>query len=80
MYLSAHCFLVPLSAAREERHSQSEPKTRTPLALMAAFIAGIRLARVESEEIVRQSPRVRAALSDSLLIAKALIQSKELDR
>ncbi len=69
-YLTAQCFLAPISG--------ENVKSRAPLALMAAFIAGIRLVRVEPEEITRQSPRVRAALADSIAIAKALLQFKEL--
>lgn len=69
-YLTNDCFLAPLSAERG-----SADKESGTVAVVAGLIAAVKLARVESQEIVRKSPRVRAAVGDSINIAKMVIEA-----
>jgi hypothetical protein len=56
----SECFLAPVSVA-----AGSADKGASTFALMDGLIAAVKLARVESQEIVSKSPRVRAAISNS---------------
>jgi hypothetical protein len=69
-YLVADCFLAPLSAGGAKPRSDVGV-----LALIAGFWVVVRLAKVESREIAMRSPRVRAAVSDGVLLAKAVLQA-----
>ena len=66
-YLTNDCFLAPLSVA------SSTDKSAGALAVVAGLIAAVKLARVESGELQSRSPRVRAAITDSITIAKMVI-------
>jgi hypothetical protein len=66
-YLTNQCFLAPLSAAA------SPDKTQGTVAVVAGLVAAVKLARVESSEIERRSPRVRAAVADSVTLAKMVV-------
>jgi hypothetical protein len=67
--LSRDCFLAPLSAAV---HAD---KTAGALAVVAGLVAAVKLARVESRKIQCRSPRVRAAMSESITIARMVIEA-----
>jgi hypothetical protein len=67
-YSTGHCFLAPLSATVATNRSSES------VALVAGLIAAVRLARVESEELGRRSPRVRGAIADSVSIARMVIE------
>jgi hypothetical protein len=69
-YLTSECFLAPLSAERG-----SSDKGSGTVAVVAGLIAAVKLARVESKEIVSKSPRVRAAISDSVSIARMVVSA-----
>ena len=69
-YLTSACFLAPLSAAASDR-------TGGTIAVVAGLIAAVKLARVESREIESRSPRVRSAISDSITIARMLIDASK---
>jgi hypothetical protein len=43
------------------------------VATVAGLIAAVRLARVDSEDLTRRSPRVRCAIHDSVTIAEMVI-------
>jgi hypothetical protein len=68
-YLTSACFLAPLSVAA------SHDKSTGALAVVAGLIAAVKLARVESREIECRSPRVRSAISDSITIARMVIEA-----
>ena len=68
-YLSKECFLAPLSAA------VSVDKSAGALAVVAGLVAAVKLARVESREIQSKSPRVRSAISDSIAIARMVVEA-----
>jgi hypothetical protein len=70
-YLTSACFLAPLSAA------VSPDKSAGALAVVAGLIAAVKLARVESREIQSRSPRVRSAISDSITIARMVIDASK---
>jgi hypothetical protein len=46
-----------------------------PLAVVAGLVAAVKLARVESGELMNRSPRVRSAISDSVTIARMVIEA-----
>jgi hypothetical protein len=48
-------------------------KSAGALAIVAGLIAAVKLARIESSEISRRSPRVRCAISDSVDIAQMVL-------
>jgi hypothetical protein len=73
-YLTSACFLAPLSAAG------SKDKSTGTLAVVAGLIAAVKLARVESREIASRSPRVRSAISDSIAIARMVIEASKQQR
>jgi hypothetical protein len=70
-YLTTDCFLAPLSAAA------TADKSAGALAVVAGLIAAVKLARVESREIQSRSPRVRSAISDSITIARMVIDASK---
>jgi hypothetical protein len=70
-YLTTDCFLAPLSAA------VSADKSTGALAVVAGLIAAVKLARVESGEIQNKSPRVRSIISDSITIARMVIEASK---
>jgi hypothetical protein len=41
----------------------------------AGLVAAVKLARVESSELMSRSPRVRSAISDSVTIARMVIEA-----
>ena len=67
-YLTGDCFLAPISATVTTDRSSGS------VALVAGLIAAVRLARVESDELGRRSPRVRCAIADSVSIARMVIE------
>jgi hypothetical protein len=68
-YLTGDCFLAPLSA------TGSADKSAGALAVVAGLIAAVKLARVESREIQSRSPRVRSVISDSITIARMVVEA-----
>jgi hypothetical protein len=68
-YLDKDCFLAPLSAAA------SSDKSSGTVAVVAGLIAAVKLARVESIELQNRSPRVRSAISDSINLARMVIEA-----
>lgn len=64
-----NCFLAPFTAAVQA------DKTAGALAVVAGLIAAVKLARVESRELLSRSPRVRLAISDSVTIARMVIEA-----
>lgn len=68
-YLDSACFLTPLSTAA------SPEKSAGALAVVAGLIAAVKLARVESREIQSRSPHVRAIISDSIHIARMVVEA-----
>jgi hypothetical protein len=68
-YLDSACFLTPLSTAA------SPEKSTGALAVVAGLIAAVKLARVESREIQNRSPHVRAIISDSIHIARMVVDA-----
>jgi hypothetical protein len=50
-------------------------KTAGALAVVAGLVAAVKLARVESGELMNRSPRVRSAISDSVTIARMVIEA-----
>ncbi len=71
-YLTNACFLAPLSAA-----SPTPEKTGGTIAVVAGLIAAIKLSRVESREIESKSPRVRSIVSESITIARMVIEASK---
>jgi hypothetical protein len=70
-YLTKDCFLAPLSAA------VSTDKSAGALAVVAGLIAAVKLARVESGELQNRSPRVRSIISESITIARMVIEASK---
>jgi hypothetical protein len=70
-YLSSACFLAPLSAAVQV------DKTAGALAVVAGLVAAVKLARVESREIQSRSPRVRFIISESVTIARMVVEASK---
>jgi hypothetical protein len=70
-YLSSACFLAPLSAAVQA------DKTAGALAVVAGLVAAVKLARVEGREIQNRSPRVRSIISESITIARMVIEASK---
>jgi hypothetical protein len=68
-YLSSDCFLAPLSAAVQA------DKTAGALAVVAGLVAAVKLARVEGREIQNRSPRVRSVISESITIARMIVEA-----
>jgi hypothetical protein len=67
--LSSACFLAPHSVATQG------DKTAGALAVVAGLVAAVKLARTESREIQSRSPRVRAIISDSITIARMVVEA-----
>jgi hypothetical protein len=70
-YLDKDCFLAPLSAAG------SSDRSGGTFAVVAGLIAAVKLARVESIELQNRSPRVRSAISDSITLARMVIEASK---
>jgi hypothetical protein len=70
-YLDKDCFLAPLSAAG------SADRSGGTVAVVAGLIAAVKLARVESIELQNRSPRVRSAISDSITLARMVIEASK---
>jgi hypothetical protein len=70
-YLDKDCFLAPLSAAGPT------DKSGNAVAVVAGLIAAVKLARVESIELQNRSPRVRSAISDSITLARMVIEASK---
>jgi hypothetical protein len=68
-YFDSRCFLAPLSA------SASPDKSAGALSVVAGLIAAVKLARVESREIQSRSPHVRSIISDSITIARMVVEA-----
>jgi len=47
------------------------------LAVVAGMIAAVKLARLESTEIQNRSPRVRSIISDSITIARMVVEASK---
>ncbi len=67
-YLSKDCFLAPPSAGAGD-------KALGATAVVAGLVAAIKLARVESREIQCRSPHVRSVISESITIAKMVVDA-----
>jgi hypothetical protein len=67
-YLTSACFLAPLSAVA------TPDKSAAALTVVAGLIAAVKLSRVESREIENRSPRVRSIISDSITIARMVVE------
>jgi hypothetical protein len=70
-YLDSACFLTPLSTAA------SPEKSTGAVAVVAGLIAAVKLPRVESREIQSRSPRVRFIVSESITIARMVIEARK---
>ena len=70
-YLSKECFLAPSSTA------VSPDRSTGALAVVAGLIAAVKLARVENREIQNKSPRVRSIISESVTIARMVIEESK---
>jgi hypothetical protein len=69
-YLTKQCFLAPLSAAAGDESAGA-------LAVVAGLIAAVKLARVESAEVQNRSPRVRSIISESITIARMVVEASK---
>ena len=65
-----------------DARSPGEALTRTPQTkqqgscqLVAGLVAAVKLARVESREIQNRSPRVRCIISESVTIARMVVEA-----
>jgi hypothetical protein len=47
---------------------EEKTESAATVAMVAGLIAAVRLARVDSEELIRRSPRVRCAIYESPLV------------
>ena len=47
---------------------------------MAGLVAAVKLARVESREIQSKSPRVRSIVSESITIARMIVEASKANR
>jgi hypothetical protein len=47
------------------------------LAVVAGLVAAVKLARVESREIQSRSPRVRSIISESITIARMVVEASK---
>ena|ERR1700760_2591322 len=65
---------VESSRASEENVMDETEKSAGTTAMVAGLIAAVRLARVDSEELTKRSPRVRSAIHDSVSIARMVIE------
>ena len=70
-YLSSACFLAPIMAAVQG------DKSAGALAVVAGLVAAVKLARVESREIQSRSPRVRSIISESITIARMVVEASK---
>jgi hypothetical protein len=52
-------------------------KTAGVVAVVAGLIAAVKLARVESREIQDRSPRVRSIISESITIARMVVEASK---
>jgi hypothetical protein len=52
-------------------------KSAGVVAVVAGLIAAVKLARVESREIQNKSPRVRSIISESITIARMVIEASK---
>jgi hypothetical protein len=52
-------------------------KTAGVVAVVAGLIAAVKLARVESREIQNRSPRVRSIISESITIARMVVEASK---
>jgi len=62
------------SAVMEEKTAD---KSAGVVAVVAGLIATVRLARVESREIQSKSPRVRSIVSESITIARMVVEASK---
>jgi hypothetical protein len=70
-YLDSACFLTPLSTAA------SPEKSAGALAVVAGLVAAVKLSRMESQEIQNRSPRVRFIISESITIARMVVEASK---
>jgi hypothetical protein len=75
-YLSRNCFLAPMSLLGGGNGERSTGA----LAVVAGLIAAVKLARVESTEIRGKSPHVRSIISDSVTIARMVLEMARTER
>lgn len=62
--------LMNRAVAREEEDRRKQDRFASTLVIAAAIIAAVRLAR---EEISRPSPRLTAAVADSVALARMIL-------
>jgi hypothetical protein len=69
------------SDARSPREALMEDKaadkTAGVVAIVAGLVAAVKLARVESREIQNKSPRVRCIISESITIARMVVEASK---
>jgi hypothetical protein len=69
------------SDARSPREALMEDKaahkTAGIVAVVAGLVAAVKLARVESREIQNRGPRVRFIISESITIARMLVEASK---
>jgi hypothetical protein len=56
-------------------NDKTADKTAGVVAVVAGLVAAVKLARVESREIQNRSPHVRAIISDSIHIARMVVEA-----
>lgn len=59
------------AVAREEQDRRNQDRFASTVAIAAAIIAAVRLAR---DDISSSSPRIHAAVSDSVSLARKILQ------
>ena len=64
----------PREALREDKAAH---KTAGIVAVVAGLVAAVKLARVESREIQNRGPRVRFIISESITIARMLVEASK---
>ena len=64
----------PSEALMEDKAAD---KTAGVVAVVAGLIAAVKLSRVESREIQNRSPRVRSIISESITIARMVVEASK---
>jgi hypothetical protein len=75
-YLSRDCFLASMSLLG----SQTSEKSSSALAVVTGLIAAVKLARVESTEIRSKSQHVRSIISESVMLARMVLDAARTER
>ena len=59
---------------------KTSDKSAGVVAVVAGLVAAVKLARVESREIQSKSPRVRSIVSESITIARMIVEASKANR